>query len=186
MTKNYNYNPHVSAAADYSSGEKLHPILWKRLIFWINSFSRCSKQTQHFKKSEIKSAWKTPPLTPSTALTSSSHQYRNDGDQSTSRNSRNHHTSSRSDRSVSSELRQSSASLSSSRNAFLKNISNKKTNVSILSSTPDGRSSSSSIRLTGDAKTDEDIMAFMKARQELMRKCKLDMRLDLNLNFRIF
>ena len=37
------------------------------------------------------------------------------------------------------------------------------------------RASSSGIRLTGDPQTDEDIMAFMKARQELMNKskCKL-------------
>jgi len=34
------------------------------------------------------------------------------------------------------------------------------------------RSVSSGIRLTGDPQTDEDIMAFMRARQELMDKSK--------------
>lgn len=45
---------------------------------------------------------------------------------------------------------------------------------SIMSS---GSRPGSNVRLTGDQKTDEDIMAFMKAREELLRKGKNDVNI---------
>ena len=98
---------------------------------------------------EVKRAWKTPPITPPEVQASTP---------KIPPVARKKYSSSSEKYSVNIES-ESDTLLSSSRQS---------SSGSIVSQ----ERPSSKIRLTGDMKTDEDILAFMRARQELLRKNK--------------
>ena len=114
--------------------------------------------------SEVKTAWKTPPVTPHTT--------------STNKPTESSRPSSRSASLI--PTRTEDEKLNTFGNKSQKSLHSvergdsvrKDTLVSSSFSSIGSRPASSGIRLTGDQKTDEDILAFMKAREELMRKTK--------------
>lgn len=158
----------------------------------------------------VRSAWKTPPLTPidSTSTNNMTSKTRNSSEvesriaanfqgRSTpklktipySQNERNSSQGINHSEKSERELRTSRSlknntepnmnfainkdmSLNSSINSTRQSLESTRSSYSSNTHCSNTKKSSCSIPLTGDKKTDEDILAFMKARQELMRKSK--------------
>lgn len=119
-------------------------------IWWAEEASKLEQN--QMRSNDVKSAWKTPPLTPIKSETPLLFYPVNESRKSSGMNSF--------------DMPISSLQSTPERN---KNSSQRtQGRESFLSTTRPG----SSIKLTGDEKTDEDILAFMKAREELMKKAK--------------